>query len=145
MRHESFSAMLNGSFNDDDESTDVSSLGFGILFLILAVRATTLNQMYFRVAMQYVNAILDMSNDDMLENSTLGLMGAVPLAKVYYWRGRLYKEMSNGRSALKVKLDPSLFAARLARLHLWQATDIRTYVELHAECVTFLGLAHPQK
>jgi tetratricopeptide (TPR) repeat protein len=77
-------------------------------------------------------------------------MGAVILAKVYYWRGRLYTEMSNGRSALKdwtkaLKLDPSLFAAAtFARLHLWQPTDIGTYVELHAECVTFLGLAHPE-
>ena len=55
--------------------------------------------------------------------------------------------MSNGRSAIKdwtkaLVLDPNLAPARLARLHPWTVTEMKSHADVYDECFTFLGLVH---
>jgi tetratricopeptide (TPR) repeat protein len=98
-------------------------------------------------AMKCLADMLDTLEDVLKKTPTLGQLGGLTHAKVFCLRGGLYYFMRNGRSALKdwtkaIALDPSLAVARMARLHHWMSTKMKTNLDLYAEAATFLGLVH---
>ena len=98
------------------------------------------------VAMQCLNGAID-SDQDTLNASFLGQCGGLSLAKLHFWRGRLFKKLLNGKAAIKdwtkaLELNPSLAVARLDRLRLWSGLRMKTPMEAHDECVICLYLAH---
>lgn len=81
------------------------------------------------------------------ENNPKYLFGCLSRAKLHYKRGKLHKDVGNGKAALKafttvLELDPTFVDARMSRLHLWAVLKMKNDSEIYAECQTIVEHAH---
>jgi hypothetical protein len=87
--------------SDDSKAWSVLSMIFVSLILILSIDSKlALSQSEYCISMEYLDYMLK-STDEYLETSILGELGGLTRAKLLLLRGRLFKKMSNGRSAIK--------------------------------------------